>query len=496
MFNKNCLNKIPKMKNINHIYFIGIGGSGMGGIATILAKQGYKISGSDISNNFIIKKLNLLNIKIYLKHDAKNITNNIDLVVISTAIKKNNPELITAKNLNIIIISRAQMLTELMRFSYGITITGTHGKTTTTAMIYTIFKLAMLDPTFINGGILKDSKEFAYLGSSKYFIAEADESDRSFLYLNPIINIITNIENEHLDFYKNSIEVLKKIFLQFLKKIPFYGCIIVCIDNINNYNLIKKNKNILKQNIITYGFHKNADLQLYNYQQNNYKSRFFLLEKKKKRSLEINLNIPGYHNALNATAAFAISSYIGLNHVMIIKFLKKFVGIKRRFDILGFLFPYNKKIYKKDIIIIDDYGHHPTEIDITIKTARQIWKNRKLIMVFQPHRYSRTKNLLNEFIKILSKVDKLFILNVFSAGENFIKNANSEYLAQKIKKLGIIIPILIQSNNNYTIIQNIYSKLKGNEILIFQGAGDINNISSLFMNKKFRIEKNQINNKY
>ncbi|QJC35629.1 UDP-N-acetylmuramate--L-alanine ligase [Enterobacteriaceae endosymbiont of Donacia sparganii] len=492
MFSKKIFNKIPKMKNINHIYFIGIGGSGMGGIATILAKQGYKISGSDLFSNFIIKDLTLLNIKIYFKHDAKNITNNIDLVIVSTAIKNDNPELITAKKLNITILSRAQMLAKLMKFSYGITITGTHGKTTTTAMIYEIYKLAGLNPTFINGGILKSSKKYAYLGSSKYFIAEADESDGSFLHLKPIINIITNIENEHLDFYEHNIEILKKTFLKFLKKLPSYGCIIICIDNIHNYDLIKKNKHLLKKNIITYGFHKDADIQLFNYNQNGYKTSFFLLEKKKNLYLKIKLNIPGYHNVLNATAAFAVSSYIGLNYSIILRSLKKFQGIKRRFDILGMLFPYKNINNKKNIIIIDDYGHHPTEIKMTINTARKIWPNRNLIMIFQPHRYSRTKNLSNEFVKILSKVDKLFLLKIYSAGEKFIKNANSEYLFKKIKKLGIIKPILIKSKNYYIIINNIYSQLIGNEILIFQGAGDINNISSLLMKYKFKNKK--INN--
>ncbi|QJC36855.1 UDP-N-acetylmuramate--L-alanine ligase [Enterobacteriaceae endosymbiont of Donacia vulgaris] len=490
MLNKKFFKKIPKMKNIHHIYFIGIGGSGMGGIATILVKQGYKISGSDLFSNFITKKLNLLNIKIYFKHDAKNITSDIDLIIISTAIKHNNPELIAAKKLNITILNRAQILAELMRFFYGITITGTHGKTTTTALIYKIFKLAKLSPTFINGGILKFSEEYAHLGSGQYFITEADESNKSFLYLNPIINIITNIEKEHLNFYNNNIEILKKNFLKFLKKIPFYGCIIICIDNFHNYDLIKKNKNILKQNIITYGFNKNADIQLYNYQQNNYRCRFSLLEKKKNLSIKINLNIPGYHNALNATAAFAISSYIGLDYSIIIKSLKNFEGIKRRFDILGILLPHKNIKCKKNIIVIDDYGHHPTEINMTIKTARQIWPNRKLIMIFQPHRYSRISNLLTEFIKILSKVDTLFILEVYAAGEIPIKNANSEYLTKQIKKLGIINPILIKLKNYYDIMNNIYVQLKGNTVLIFQGAGDINNISSLLMKNKSQNLKN------
>ncbi|QJC34846.1 UDP-N-acetylmuramate--L-alanine ligase [Enterobacteriaceae endosymbiont of Donacia piscatrix] len=478
--------KILKIKNIKHIYLIGIGGSGMGGIAKILIKKGYKVSGSDLISNFITKNLISLGITIYFKHEIKNITNNIDLIVKSSAIKNNNPELIIAKKLNITIISRVEMLAELMKFYYKITITGTHGKTTTTAMVYEIYKLSGLDPTFINGGILKYSKEYAYLGSGKYFIAEADESDKSFLYLKPTINIVTNLEKEHLDYYNNSIEILKKTFLKFLKKIPFYGCIVICIDNNNNYDLIKKNKLSFRQNIITYGFHKNADIQLYNYKQNGYKSQFYILEKKTCLSFKINLSIPGYHNALNATAAYVVSKFNGLNNRIILKSLKNFRGIIRRFDILTTIYPPKKIKYQHDIIIINDYGHHPTEIDMTINTARKIWPNRNLIMVFQPHRYSRTKILLNYFIKVLSKVDKLFLLKVYPAGENFIKNADSKYLSKKINKLGIIISQFINLKDYCNIAYYIFSKLRGNEILIFQGAGDINNISSFFINKKFQ----------
>ncbi|QJC32014.1 UDP-N-acetylmuramate--L-alanine ligase [Enterobacteriaceae endosymbiont of Donacia versicolorea] len=487
IYKKKNIYQIPKMTNIRHIYFIGIGGSGMSGIAKILAKQGYKVSGSDLLNNFNIQNLISLNIKIYFNHNEKNIINkNIDLIVVSNAIKNNNLELIVAKKLNIIVINRIQMLAELMRFSYGITVTGTHGKTTTTAIIYKIYKLAGLNPTFINGGILKNSKEYSYLGSSKYFITEVDESNKFFSNLRPIINVITNIENEHLEYYNNNIKILKKTFLKFLKKIPFYGCIVICIDNKNNYNLIKENRNFLKSKIITYGFHKSADIRLINFTQNIYGSKFYILDKKKLLNLKINLKIFGYHNALNATAAFIVSSYIGLKYSIILKTLKEFEGIKRRFDILGILPYYNKINTKKNTIIIDDYGHHPTEINVTIKTIRNIWPNRKLIMVFQPHRFSRTLNLLDKFVKILSKVDILFLLEIYSAGENLIKNINSKNLCKKIKKLRLISPILIRSNNYNNIINIIFKKLKGNEILIFQGAGDINNISSFFIKKNLK----------
>ncbi|QJC31590.1 UDP-N-acetylmuramate--L-alanine ligase [Enterobacteriaceae endosymbiont of Donacia tomentosa] len=477
------LREILKINNINHIYFIGIGGSGMGGLATILVKLGYKVSGSDLVSNFITKKLILLNVKIYSKHDGNNLKN-VDLVVVSTAIKNDNPELIIAKKLNIIIISRAQMLAELMRFNYGITITGTHGKTTTTAMIYEIFKSSGLDPTFVNGGIIKSSGLYADLGLSKYFIAEADESDKSFLKLNPIINIVTNIENEHLEYYDNNIEILKSTFLNFLKKIPFYGCIIICIDNKNNFDLFNKYKHILKCKIITYGFNNNADIKISNYRQKRYQSKFNLLKTKENTNLKIELTIPGLHNALNATASFALSSYIGLKDSNILKSLKNFGGVKRRLDILGTFIL--KKKFQGNVIVIDDYGHHPTEINMTIHTIKNNWPNKNLIMVFQPHKYTRTKNLLEEFVKTLSNVNLLFLLKVYSARENYIKNANSKTLYRKIKKLEKTHPILIRSNKYNDIASEIYLKLTGNDVLVFQGAGDINNISAFFIKNKLK----------
>ncbi|QJC29001.1 UDP-N-acetylmuramate--L-alanine ligase [Enterobacteriaceae endosymbiont of Plateumaris rustica] len=487
MKRNNFLKKVnyitPKMDNIKNIHFVGIGGSGMGGIAYILVKKGYKVSGSDIISNTITNNLISLGVKIYFQHNINNI-NNVNVLVVSSAIKNNNPEIIAAKKKNIIIISRAKMLFEIMRFYYGITITGSHGKTTTTAMIYYIYSLLGLDPTFINGGILKKSELYAYLGTSKYFITEADESDASFINLRPIINIITNIEDEHLDFYQNNIEILKKKFLYFLKKIPFYGCIIVCIDNTSIRNLIKNN--LIHNNIITYGFSKDADVRIYNYQQNGLKSKFFLLKTKENISLEVNLNLPGYHNVLNATAAFTVSSYIGIRNKDILKALENFPGIKRRFDILG-TFKYKKNNLIGNVILIEDYGHHPTEINITINTIRTVWPRKKIIMIFQPHRYSRTINLFNKFIRVLSNVDVLYILNVYSAGEDYIIGGDSISLFNGIKNYGKIIPIFGIWKNYNEIILSLYSKLTGNDILLIQGAGDINNISSLLVKKKFKL---------
>ncbi|QJC28104.1 UDP-N-acetylmuramate--L-alanine ligase [Enterobacteriaceae endosymbiont of Plateumaris braccata] len=473
----------PKMDNIHNIHFIGIGGFGMGGIAYILVKQGYKISGSDIISNEITNSLISLGVKIYFQHNAKNI-NNTNVVVVSSAIKDNNPEIIAAKKNNIIIISRAKMLSEIMRFYYSITITGSHGKTTTTAMIYYIYSLLGFDPTFINGGILKKSSLYAHLGKSKYFIAEADESDASFLNLRPIINVITNIEDEHLEYYQYNIEILKKNFLNYLKNIPFYGCIIICIDNLAIRDLLKNN--LIHNNIITYGFSKDADIKIYNYQQCNLKSKFNLLKVKENISLEVSLNLPGKHNVLNATAAFAVSSYTGMNYKNILKALENFSGIKRRFDILG-TFEYKKNNLINNITLIEDYGHHPTEINVTINTVREIWPQKKIIMIFQPHRYSRTANLLNKFIKTLSTVDVLFILNVYSAGEDYISGGDSISLYKGIKNYGKINPIFGLGKNYHEIIINLYSKFTKNDILLIQGAGDINKISSLLVKKKFKL---------
>ncbi|QJC29444.1 UDP-N-acetylmuramate--L-alanine ligase [Enterobacteriaceae endosymbiont of Plateumaris pusilla] len=483
MFSEKINYIIPKMDNIKNIHFIGIGGSGMGGIAYILLKKGYNISGSDIISNNITKDLISLGVKIYFKHSAKNI-NNANVIVVSSAITNNNPEIIAAKKNNIIVINRAQMLSEIMRFYYGITITGSHGKTTTTAIIYYIFSSLGLDPTFINGGILKKSELYAHLGKSKYFIAEADESDASFLKLRPIINIITNIDDEHLNYYQNDIEILKNNFLKYAQNIPFYGCIIVCIDDTSIRNLIKNN--LMHNNIITYGFSKDADIRIFNYQQFGLKSKFTLLKVKENKFLEINLNLPGYHNVLNATAAFIVSSYIGINHKYILKALENFSGIKRRFDLLG-IFKYKKNNLINNIILIEDYGHHPTEINITINTIRITWPKKKIIMIFQPHRYSRTINLFNKFIKVLSTVDVLFLLNVYPAGEEYITGGDSISLYKSIKKYGKINPILSIWKNYNEMIISLYSKFTGNDILLIQGAGDINNISTLLVKKKIKL---------
>ncbi|QJC30344.1 UDP-N-acetylmuramate--L-alanine ligase [Enterobacteriaceae endosymbiont of Neohaemonia nigricornis] len=481
----NNYNILPKINFIKKsIYLIGIGGIGMCGIAKILIKLGYKVSGSDIIETYTIKDLILLGAKIYLGHNNTEHISKTDIVVISTAIKPNNPELLFAINNNMYIMHRAHMLSELMKYYYNIIVCGTHGKTTTTAMICEIFQLLKQHPTFINGGIIKKTKLYANLGNSKYFITEADESDKSFLYFNPIINVITNIDNEHLECYANNIELLKEHFLKLMEKVPFYGCNIICIDNNHIMQLIHNNN--IKNNIITYGFKNNAHYQLTNYIQKNNTSTFNITNIQQNMTWLIKLNIPGIHNALNATAAFITSQYIGLKNSQIITALEQYSGTQRRYDIRGY-FKYNFNKFHGKVVIIDDYGHHPTEIKMTIQTIRYSWPKYRLIMIFQPHKYSRIKNLLQEFVQILSTVDNLFILDVYSAGEQYLKDANSYILYKKIKKLGIVIPVLSKWYNYYDLITSISTVLKGKDILLFQGAGDINCLSSLLIKNKFKI---------
>lgn len=454
-------------KKIKKIHFIGIGGAGMGGIALILLKLGYNISGSDLLKNIITTKLIKLGANIYFQHSEKNVKN-ADFIIKSSAILSKNKEIIAAKKYNIPILLRAEMLQILMNFKIGIAISGTHGKTTTTSMISDICIKSGLNPTCINGGLIKSINSYANLGSSRYFIVEADESDASFLYLKPTIVIVTNIEMDHIDHY-NSFQKLIETFLTFLKKIPLYGTAIICIDNFPIHNISSK----IKCKVITYGFNKNADIHIFNYKQDSFIGKFTLIIKKH-ITLNITLNIPGKHNALNAAAAVAFSITQGLKKDDIISTLKNFQGTSRRFEYLGYFLIKKNKMNNNGFMLIDDYGHHPTELSETIKTIRISWPKKNLIMIFQPHRYTRTYNLYHEFVKVLSKVDVLLMLNVYSANEKFISGADSFSLYQDIKKIKKNDVNLISDHN--FILNALIPKLKGNDIVLIQGAGNIENI--------------------
>ncbi|URJ25224.1 UDP-N-acetylmuramate--L-alanine ligase [Candidatus Blochmannia ocreatus (nom. nud.)] len=454
--------------NIKRIHFIGIGGAGMCGIAEILVRTGYYVTGSDTKYSNILQYLKRLGIKIFFTHHRKNI-NNADVVVVSNAIPPNNPEILSAKERCIPIIKRAEMLSELMRFKYGIVVSGTHGKTTTTTMIANIYSAAGLDPTCVNGGLIKSEGTYACLGYSRYLIAEADESDCSFLCLYPIVAVITNIDIDHIQAYKNNFELLKQAFVNFLHNLPFYGYAIVCIDDPAIRDILPK----IKRKIITYGFSKNAHLHIFNYRQYINKSNFVILHPSQKK-LRITLNAPGHHNALNAAAAVAAATIAGIDDQTILKTMLHFQGTHRRFENLGY---YSlKKINGKtgSIILIDDYGHHPTELQATIKTVRTGWPNNRLIMIFQPHRYTRTQILYNNFVKVLSTVDVLLMLSVYSAGETPIFGADSKSLCNTIYKCSKIHAVFVP--NTQKLSDTLNKILQDNDLLLIQGAGTIGNI--------------------
>ncbi|AAO26929.1 UDP-N-acetylmuramate-alanine ligase [Buchnera aphidicola str. Bp (Baizongia pistaciae)] len=474
---------IIKMNDIKNIHFIGIGGCSMGGIAEILLKSGYNISGSDIVSNNITQQLSKLGAKIFFKHTEKNI-NRSDVIVISSAISCNNPEIIKAKKLNIPVISRAEMIAEIIRYKYNIAISGTHGKTSTTAIIFSIFEDSNLSPTLINGGYLKSINSNIKIGKNPFYcIVEADESDASFLHLKPITIILTNIEKDHIETYNGSFHNLKLAFIKFIHNLPFYGTAIMCIDN----HAVQTILPYIKRNIITYGFSSNADVRIDRYVQKKFTSRFIVI-RVNKPTLNVTLNLPGRHNALNATAAICVATQENIDDKNIIQSLKNFQGVQRRFE-LSKTFTINSKSHrKKEIMLINDYGHHPTEILESIHTARFGWPKKKLLMIFQPHRYTRTKNFLFSFSKTLSNVDELFILEVYAANEAIIPGADSTSLYKTIKKNKKNFVTLILDLNK--LFLNIMSKLSDSNLILVQGAGNVDNIVKTFFIKKLKQYKN------
>lgn len=456
---------IPEMKRVKHIHFVGIGGAGMGGIAEVLANEGYYISGSDIAENQVTQHLASLGAQIIIGHDAKNILG-ASVVVISSAISSDNVEVIAAIEARIPVIQRAQMLAELMRFRYGIAIAGTHGKTTTTAMVTAIYAEAKLDPTFVNGGLVKAAGTHARLGNSRYFIAEADESDASFLHLQPMVSIVTNIEADHMDTYKGNIDNLKNTFISFLRNLPFYGLAIMCYDDPINRELLP----IVGRKIITYGFDNNADVVIKDYRQELNRS-FFTVCRRGLPELIVDLNAPGKHNALNATAAIIAATEDSIDDQAILAALANFGGTNRRFDFLGnFAHPAGG-----EVMMVDDYGHHPSEVNATIQAARNGWSDKRLVMLFQPHRYTRTRDLFDDFANVLSQVDILIMLDVYPAGEKPIAGADSRALCRTIRNRGKIDPIYV--SDLQMLPEVMASILKGGDLLLTQGAGSVGKIA-------------------
>ncbi|EZQ11325.1 MULTISPECIES: UDP-N-acetylmuramate--L-alanine ligase [unclassified Acinetobacter] len=457
--------KIPEMRRIKHIHFVGIGGAGMCGIAEVLKNQGYKVSGSDIKASKTTAQLEENGIKVHIGHAADNI-DGANVLVVSTAIDQENPEIKAAIETRIPVVRRAEMLGELMRYRHGIAVAGTHGKTTTTSLVTCMLAEENMDPTYVIGGLLNRSGVNAALGASRYIVAEADESDASFLYLEPMAAIVTNIDADHMDTYGGSFDVLKDTFVQFLQKLPFYGLAVVCGDDQNIREIMPR----IGRPVLTYGFNEDNDIRAVDVVQEGMQSHFTVL-RKNKEPLKLTINMPGLHNILNALAAIGVATDEGVSDAAIARALESFSGVGRRFQIQG-----EFELGDGTVKLVDDYGHHPKEVEATIKAARASHPDRRLVMMFQPHRFSRTRDCFDDFVDVLSQVDQLLLLEVYSAGEKPIVGADSRSLARSIRLRGDVEPILIDpvEGNLPNVIQKV---LQANDLLLTQGAGNVGAIS-------------------
>ena len=447
------------MRRTRRIHFVGIGGAGMGGIAEVFHNLGYIVTGSDISNNAMTKRLAKLGIHIFAGHEASNVSDK-DVVVISSAIDQSNPEIVAAHEQRIPVVPRAEMLAELMRFRCGIAVAGTHGKTTTTSLVASVLAEGDLDPTFVIGGRLNSAGTNARLGTGEYLVAEADESDASFLYLQPVIAVVTNIDADHMSTYAGDFNQLKQTFLEFLHHLPFYGLAVVCIDD----PVVKEILPEITKPVLTYGTSDEADVQAINIRQSGFRTTFDL--KCKGMNEQVTLNMPGLHNVNNALAAIAVAREVGVGSDAIRRALDEFQGINRRFQVHGELETMNGKV-----LVVDDYGHHPTEVAATIAAIREGWPDRRLVVVFQPHRYSRTRDLFEDFVKALSEVDVLLMLEVYPAGEEPIPAADGRALCRAIRMRGKIEPVFVEENEG--LFDVLPSMLAEGDVLLTLGAGSV-----------------------
>ena len=466
---------LPAMRRINTIHFIGIGGAGMGGIAEVLLHLGYSITGSDINRGAMTERLSAAGATVFIGHREENVEN-ADVVVVSSAIDDSNPEITCAKEKHIPIVRRAEMLAELMRFRQGIAVAGTHGKTTTTSLVASIFAKAELDPTFVIGGLLNSAGTNAKLGCGQYLIAEADESDASFLHLNPMISVITNIEADHMDTYQGDFENMKDTYIEFIHNLPFYGLAVACVDDPVVRELLPR----FSRKFVSYGESEDADYQLIKFSQSASRSTFEVVLPNGE-SLEITLNLPGKHNALNATAAIAVAFEEGIDESAIKTALKEFEGIGRRFQHYG---EFNNEV--GSVMLVDDYGHHPSEVAATIKAAKQGWPDKRLVMAYQPHRFTRTRDLYEEFVDVLSQVDELLLLEVYAAGEEPIIGADSKSLCRSIRQRGKEPRYVATPNELFTALADA---VKDNDLVLTQGAGNIGQLVKQIAETEMNITK-------
>ena len=453
-------------QKIKHLHFIGIGGSGMSGIAEVLLNLGYQVSGSDLSENAPAKRLKGLGAKVVIGHAAGNIAG-ADVVVISSAVKADNPEVIAAKVACVPVVPRAMMLAELMRFKQGVAVAGTHGKTTTTSLIAHVLGEAGLDPTCVIGGRLNSIGTNARLGQGEYLVAEADESDASFLYLQPIMAVITNIDQDHMETYGHDFARLKSAFVEFLEHLPFYGLAVLCADDANIREIMPR----LSKPMLTYGLSEHAELRAVNVSADNGKMRFTSISRRDKKVLDVELALPGLHNVCNALAAIAIAREVGVSDEHIARGLASFAGVGRRFQRYGEIGIAAGGRYT----LIDDYGHHPVEMEATLAAVRGAFPGRRVVLAFQPHRYSRTRDLFEDFVKVLSTVDELVLADVYPAGEAPIVAADGRALTRAVRIAGKVEPLFVNTADE--IAAAVESRVRDGDVAITMGAGSVGGVA-------------------
>jgi len=453
------------MRKIQRVHFVGIGGVGMCGIAEVLLNLGYKVSGSDVKENAAIKRLLKQGATVFIGQQASNIKD-VEVVVVSTAIAADNIEVIAAKEHRIPVIRRAEMLAEIMRFRHGIAIAGTHGKTTTTSLTASLLIEAGLDPTYVIGGKLNSAATNAKLGSGKYFVAEADESDASFLLLQPMMAVVTNIDADHLETHDGDFERYKHSFIEFLHHLPFYGKAVMCLDDPEIQNIM----NDVSRPVITYGIESDADVKAQNIKCNGMQCHYELLLPEVTEKIQITLNMPGKHNVLNSLAAITIAHLLGVETTVMQKALQAFDGIGRRMQQYGEI-----ETSKGHVLLVDDYGHHPTEIKATMEAAKNAWSDRRIVVVFQPHRYTRTRDLFEDFSKVLSQADALVVTEIYAAGEEHIAGADGRALCAAIRARGRANPVFVEDLNDLNT--SILDVIEKGDVLLTLGAGSIGAIA-------------------
>jgi len=453
------------MRRIHRVHFVGIGGSGMGGIAEVLLNLGYGVQGSDIKANAVTRRLEQLGARVLIGHDAGHIEG-ADVVVVSTAINRDNPEVAAALDARIPVVPRAEMLGELMRFRYAIAVAGTHGKTTTTSLVASVLAEGGEDPTFVIGGRLKSAGSNARLGAGRFLVAEADESDASFLHLQPMMAIVTNIDNDHLGTHGGDFQKLRQSFLEFLHNLPFYGLAVLCIDDAQLATLLPQ----VGRPFVSYGLGEGADVRAVDIRREGPRTSFRVL-RKGRDPLDITVNLPGMHNVLNSLAAIAVATDLSIPDAAIQRGLAGFQGIDRRLQVVGELRLDAGKGEGGDIVIVDDYGHHPTEIAATLDALRQAYAGRRIVLVFQPHRFTRTRDLMDDFARVLSEADTLLVTEVYSAGESPIEGADGRAMCRAIRGRGKVEPVFVPQVEQ--IAGSLSGLLRPGDVIAMMGAGTI-----------------------